>query len=243
MQSSTNDVGEIVFKPLRMCGFVPLNIPILCGILLSAPTMRNTIFFQWLNQTYNAGLNFGNKNSTCEYTTTDLAKGYFAAVGSSVSVAMLLRMITAGATRRASGTKLLLLNTLVGSTAGGCASFCNTMCMRYAEIEKGIEICEDGELKKKIGISKACAKSAVIETSLSRSAMSISSVTIPAALILTLGAVGVAPKSFAMKTLLEIICVGSALRVGLPMSVSIFPPISEKVTAGDSDIEEEFKKY
>lgn len=49
MNSNTNDVGEIVLKPFRMCGFVPVNIPILCGILLSAPTMRNTIFFQWLN--------------------------------------------------------------------------------------------------------------------------------------------------------------------------------------------------
>ena len=45
MNSSTNDVGELVVRPFRMCGFVPVNIPILCGILLSAPTMRNTIFF------------------------------------------------------------------------------------------------------------------------------------------------------------------------------------------------------
>jgi len=49
MNANTNDMGELVLKPFRMCGFVPVNIPILCGILLSAPTMRNTIFFQWLN--------------------------------------------------------------------------------------------------------------------------------------------------------------------------------------------------
>ena len=194
MNSSTNDIGDIVVKPLRMCGFVPMNIPILAGILLSAPTMRNTIFFQWLNQSYNAGLNFGNKNSTCEYTNMDLFKGYCAAIGSSVSVAMFLRLLTAGVTKRSSGTKLLLLNTLVGSTAGGCASFCNTLCMRYAEIEKGIDICEDAELKKKIGVSKTCAKSAVIETSLSRSAMSISSVVIPTSIILMLSAVGISPQ-------------------------------------------------
>ena len=152
---------------------------------------------------------------------------------------MLLRIMTAGATKRASGNKLLVLNALVGSTAGGCASFCNTMSMRYAEIEKGIEVCEDGELKKKIGISKVCAKNAVVETSLSRSAMSVSSVMIPTGMIMMLGAIGIAPQSFAMKTGLEICCVGMALRVGLPMSVSIFPPISEKETAGE--LEEEFK--
>ena len=242
MNSNTNDVGEIVLKPFRMCGFVPMNIPILCGILLSAPTMRNTIFFQWLNQSYNAGLNFGNKNSTCQYTNTDLLKGYFAAIGSSVSVAMFLRLVTAGATKRATGTKLLLLNCMVGSTAGACASFCNTMCMRYAEIEKGINVCEDADLKKTVGISKVCAKSAVVETSLSRSAMSMSSVMMPCGMIVMLGAVGVAPQSFAAKTSLEFLCIAGALRLGLPMSVSIFPPISQKETEG-SDLEEEFRKY
>jgi len=45
MNSSTNDVGNIVFKPFRMCGFVPVNIPILCGMLLAPPTMKNTILF------------------------------------------------------------------------------------------------------------------------------------------------------------------------------------------------------
>lgn len=86
-----------------------------------------------------------------------MLKGYFAAISSSVSVAMFLRMATAGATKKATGAKLLMLNCMVGSTAGACASFCNTMCMRYAEIEKGIDVCEDHELKKKIGISKVCA--------------------------------------------------------------------------------------
>lgn len=67
-QSSANDRDEIVFKPFRMCGFVPVNVPILFGIVLAPPTMKYTAFFQWINQSYNAGLNFGNKNSSCEYT-------------------------------------------------------------------------------------------------------------------------------------------------------------------------------
>ena len=45
MNSSTNDVGDIVAMPFRMCGFVPVNIPILCGMLLAPPTMINTVFF------------------------------------------------------------------------------------------------------------------------------------------------------------------------------------------------------
>lgn len=115
-----------------------MNVPILVGILLSRPTIFNTMFWQWVNQSYNAGLNFGNKNSTCNYTNADLGKGYVAAISSSITVAVTLRKMTAKMTATATGKKLLLLNCLVGATAGGCASFCNTMCMRYAEIEKGI---------------------------------------------------------------------------------------------------------
>jgi hypothetical protein len=49
MNASTNDVGDLVFRPFRMCGFVPINIPVLCGIILSKPTMFNTILWQWVN--------------------------------------------------------------------------------------------------------------------------------------------------------------------------------------------------
>jgi hypothetical protein len=95
------------------------------------------------DQSYNAGLNYGNKNSTCEYTDFDLLKGYVAAVGSSLSVAITLRKLTSGITKTATGKKLLVLNTFVGGSAGACVSFCNTYCMRYAETEKGIDVFSD----------------------------------------------------------------------------------------------------
>ena len=67
-QSSANDKDELVMRPFRMCGFVPMNVPILFGIVLAPPTIKFTALFQWLNQSYNAGLNYGNKNSSCTYS-------------------------------------------------------------------------------------------------------------------------------------------------------------------------------
>jgi len=110
-----------------------------------------------LNQSYNAGLNFGNKNSTCTYTNTDLAQGYLAAVSSSIFVGVTLRKLTAGLTKTATGKRLLLLNTLVGCTAGACASFCNTSCMRRAEVDKGISVYQNEDLDQHAGISKVAA--------------------------------------------------------------------------------------
>ena len=142
-RSSCNDQGDLVLKPFRMCGFLSTNVPIISAMFLSKPTMFNTAFWQAINQSYNAGLNYGNKNSSCTYTNTDLQKGYFAAISSSIFVGLSLRKLTAGMTKTATGKKLLLLNLLVGASASGCANFCNTICMRYTEIEKGITVYSD----------------------------------------------------------------------------------------------------
>lgn len=157
-----------------------------------------------------------------------------------MSVAITLRKLTAGMTKTATGKKLLLLNTLVGGTAGACASFCNTYFMRMAETEKGIDVFSDEELTKKAGVSKVCAKSAVTETAYSRGAMSACSVSIPATLIIALAAIGIAPKNTVFKNIVEINCVATGLLIGLPFSVSIFPPVSIK---NGKDLETDFHSH
>lgn len=51
---------------MRMCAFVPTNLPIIFGMLMTPPTPVNTIFWQWINQTYNAGMNYGNRNASSQ---------------------------------------------------------------------------------------------------------------------------------------------------------------------------------
>ena len=172
-------------------------------------------------------MNFGNKNSSCTYTKEDLAFGYGVAVSSSISVALALRMMTAGMTRRATGKNLLMLNTFVGCTASGIASFCNTYAMRSAEINKGIEVYKNHSLTEKLGISKIAAKNAVVETALSRTFLSTSAIIMPTVLLLGLGGVGISPATFAAKTALDTAVFIAVLRVGLPASISMFPPTSE----------------
>lgn len=47
-----------------MSGYVPFNSPILAGLLMPSPTMAQTIFWQWLNQSHNACVNYANRNAT-----------------------------------------------------------------------------------------------------------------------------------------------------------------------------------
>lgn len=139
----SRDSNEEIPRMMRMCAFVPMNLPILFGMLISPPTTFNTIFWQWFNQSFNAGLNYGNRNASSKYTSKDLAQGYSAAVGSSVLMALTLRSLFASQTRKVSGAKLILINAVVSTIAGGTAGFLNTYFMRSVEMINGIEVYED----------------------------------------------------------------------------------------------------
>jgi hypothetical protein len=55
------DTGDKVFAPFRMSAFVPMNVPIVLGMLTTPPTLVNIVFWQWLNQTYNVCVNHANR--------------------------------------------------------------------------------------------------------------------------------------------------------------------------------------
>ena len=123
-----------------MCAFVPTNLPIIFGMLMSAPTPLNTVFWQWLNQTYNAGMNYGNRNASSQQTTGDILFGYSAAVTSSIGISLGLRKISAGFTRNMKGGSLVLANSIINYVAVASAGFLNSYCMRMGEMSRGIKI-------------------------------------------------------------------------------------------------------
>jgi len=54
---------------MRMSGFVVFNTPILLVILFAKnQTPMFNAGMQVVNQTYNAGMNYGNRNASSEYT-------------------------------------------------------------------------------------------------------------------------------------------------------------------------------
>jgi len=216
----------------RMSGFLAANLPITFGLLMAPPTMVNTIFIQWVNQSYMAGLNYANKNDSCSFTTLDMVRGYSIAVTSALFVAMSLRKLTSGITKSATGPRLLLLNSLVASCAAGSASYCNTTSMRQAEVKNGINVYSSPNLSpdSHVGVSKICAKQAVRETALSRVALSILCVCIPTGMLLGLNRVSFIKRAVAaskpLKITQELLCITIALKAGLPLAISIFEPVS-----------------
>mmetsp|Transcript_76333 Transcript_76333/g.111810 ORF Transcript_76333/g.111810 Transcript_76333/m.111810 type:complete len:138 (-) Transcript_76333:84-497(-) len=56
------DTGVPVPAMFRICAFAPANIPICAGMLMTPQTIGNVLFWQWVNQTYNAGFNYSNRS-------------------------------------------------------------------------------------------------------------------------------------------------------------------------------------
>lgn len=144
---------------MRVSSFLPTNIPIAFGFIIAAPTPFNTIFWQWINQTYNALFNYGNRNATSTYSTQDILQSYGIAVASSIVVALGIRKALSGYTKNMRGSKLIMMNSVSSFFACSTAGFLNALFMRKTELDKGIDALDENG--KSFGKSKTCAKKAV----------------------------------------------------------------------------------
>lgn len=149
--SSTQEIGEgqpkIVNKAFRMGAFGITNLPIMAGMLLYQPTMASTILFQWLNQSYVAGLNYCNKNPNSTFTQDDITKAYTGAVITSLSLAMSLRMMTKGLLNSSTGAKFIIFNTCIACVANSSANYINTSIIRHPESVSGIKVFKSDKMK------------------------------------------------------------------------------------------------
>jgi len=134
------DTGELLPWAMRFSSFIPMNLPIAFGLLFAAPTTANIVFFQWINQTYNASLNYANRNASSTVTTADLLQSYGMASTSAITVGLGIRHLLAKQLSGATGSRLICLNALTSFFAVGAAGFLNAYFMRKKEMETGIEV-------------------------------------------------------------------------------------------------------
>lgn len=125
---------------MRLSSFLPCNLPIAFGMIITAPTPFNTVFWQWANQTYNAALNYGNRNASSLYTQQDILKSYGGACVASIGLALGIRMMLSSRTKGMKGAKLIVYNSISAFFACSTAGFVNAYLMRQTELERGIDV-------------------------------------------------------------------------------------------------------
>ncbi|CDJ66913.1 tricarboxylate carrier, putative [Eimeria necatrix] len=133
--SVSSSTGDIIPLPLRLSAFAPVNLPICAGLIFSAPTVGNSILWQWVNQTYNAAFNYANGNQSGEANKQqqqqNLLRGYSAAAVVSVGLAVGLNSWV----RRLRAPQLVqqLLQGAVPFASVAAANAANLLLMRWQE--------------------------------------------------------------------------------------------------------------
>ncbi|MEQ2212775.1 Sideroflexin-5, partial [Xenoophorus captivus] len=136
-------------------GFVPFGTPVVVGLLLPNQTMASTIFWQWLNQSHNACVNYSNRNASKTAPFSKFFQGYVGAVTSAVSIAVGLNVLIQRA-NRLTPTSKLLVQRFVPFPAVASANICNVVLMRHTELSDGIDVLDDSG--KVVGTSKVAAR-------------------------------------------------------------------------------------
>jgi hypothetical protein len=160
------DTDEIIKPYQRFCSYSIINIPLLFGMIICKQTTTNIIFLQWMNQTYNAVLNYSNRNATSSLDSKGLAISYAAAVIASITIGLGMRRLLTPYSKIFKGPARLFFNFLINVTAIGCAGVLNVLIMRSKEMKEGITLTDVNG--NEIGKSPKIGKEAVIKTALSR---------------------------------------------------------------------------
>jgi tricarboxylate carrier len=219
---------EKMFLPGRMSAFVPVNTIPTVGMLL-AHTPAQNIFWQWVNQSLNVMCNYVNRSGAA-VDTTQILGAYGLAVGVSCSIAVgASKLIAAGP------PWVKRLRIAVPYAAVVTAGAANVAFTRMPEMQDGVPItAPDGS---PLGTSRAAARSAVVNTILSRILLQpIAPMLLPPLMFaalrsrVPLGTVG----AIVAQTGFVATCSGCAL----PLAIAFFP---QEMKIATSALEPEFQ--
>ena len=94
------------------------------------PTLFNTAFWLWMNQTYKVHTNYGKPKDFNGVSRKGFFKGYLATTLISISVAVLCRNMTSKWTMTSAGGIFFIFNALTAFLAASIADFFNPILMR-----------------------------------------------------------------------------------------------------------------
>ena len=212
--------GEKLFLPGRMSFQVPGNMTITGCMMTFYKSTPAGIFWHWTNQTFNAIVNYTNRNASAVVTNEELGQVYVAAVGASVATALSFNKLVASSPTLANG----IAGRLVPLVAVAAANCINIPLMRRQEVIKGIYIQDDNG--NDVGKSGNAAKAAIMQVIPARVLMASPAMMLIPIVMTRLEKTKTLINNPKLKAPLTVLLTGCCLTFATPLACAIFPQTS-----------------
>jgi len=220
--------GEKLFILGRMSAQVPGNMLITGCMMTFYRTIPAIVFWQTANQSFNAIVNYTNRNASVGVSNEQLGTAYVCATSASVLTAVGFNRAIASSPALAGG----ILGRLVPMVAVAAANCVNIPLMRQQEIKNGITIeLEDGT---PVGVSANAAIAAVSQVVPSRVGMAAPAMFIPPLIMARLEKTASFIKNPWLKAPVTVLLTGMCLTFSTPLCCALFP---QKATINMKDLE------
>uniref|UniRef100_A0AAR2JEQ9 Sideroflexin 5b n=1 Tax=Pygocentrus nattereri TaxID=42514 RepID=A0AAR2JEQ9_PYGNA len=194
------------------------------GLLLPNQTLATTIFWQWLNQSHNACVNYCNRNASKPTPFSKFFQGYLGAVSSAVTIAVGLNVLIQRAKCFRPATRLLVQR-FVPFPAVASANVCNVLLMRHSELSEGVSVLdENGNV---VGTSKIAARCALLETAVTRVVLPVPILVLPPMLMTVLERLPLLQRHPRLVLPVHSLVCLCAFGMALPLAISLFPQNSQ----------------
>ena len=209
---------------------------------LLSPQGWQQVFWQWLNQSYNAGFNYANRNASVPVDTMALLTSYGTAAGVAMGMSAGLGRVVSSLQPRAAGGGLAfkLLSRGLPWFAVASAGTANVLAMRYKEGVEGITVYDAAGAPA--GTSVAAGRACLAQVALTRAVLPMPILLVPPFILDALRASrAMGPlmaRSAGTRVAVELTIFAAFLQAALPFAVALFPQTG---TIAARDLEQEFR--
>lgn len=221
------DTGEKMVLIGRMSAQVPMNMTITGCMLTFYRTTPAVILWQWINQSFNAIVNYTNRSGDAPISNSQLGTAYVSATTGAVVTALGLKSLTKHLPS--------LIGRFVPFAAVAAANCINIPLMRQRELKCGIPITDENG--NRLGESSKAAQQAIAQVVVSRIGMAAPAMAIPPVIMNILERRAFLKRYPLMNAPLQVGLVGFCLVFATPLCCALFPQKSSmKVSSLEPEV-------
>jgi len=227
------DTGEKMTLIGRMSSQVPMNMTITGFMMTFYKTTPAVVFWQWVNQSFNAVVNYTNRSGDSPVTNKQLGTSYVLATGGALVTALGLNSLVK--------TAPPLIGRWVPFAAVAAANCINIPLMRLREIQEGVPVTDiDG---KRLGDSKTAAQRGIALVTISRIGMAAPGMVLTPIVMNALEKRGFLSRFPWTVAPIQLALLGFCLTFATPMCCALFSQrASISVSSLEPELQEEIRK-